>query len=93
MATNFVTANRRKSLTSTNEERAVPPPGRSQRETWARFCVILGHSSPPSFFVAISSPGPVAANSYPTGNGRAQIRRRIAPNTRRVRWPSANRSQ
>jgi len=25
-----------------------------------------------------------AASSYPTGNGSAQIRRRIAPNTRRV---------
>ena len=34
-----------------------------------------------------------ATPPYPVDEGSAQILRRIAPNTRRVRWPSANRSQ
>jgi len=45
---------------------------------------------PASFLQPVFFP---AASSYPVGRGNAQILRKIDPNTRRVRWLSANRSQ
>src|SRR2546427_3591075 len=44
-------------------------------------------SVPTSFLPSVSFP---AAPFYPVGRGSAQILRKIAPNTRRVRCPSAN---
>ena len=48
----------------------------------------LTHLSAPSFLRPVYFP---AAACYPVGKGSAAIRRSMLPNSRRVRWLSANR--
>jgi hypothetical protein len=51
---------------------------------------LLRHLSVPSPLRPFCFP---AAARYPDGTGRASIRRTMLPNSRRVRWPSAGKSQ
>jgi hypothetical protein len=91
-ATNFLANGSAEKSHQYHEKRAVPLPAGVNRKL-GRVSAQFSDTQPSLLlFFATLSPRK-AASSYPTGNGRAQIRRRIAANTRRVKWPSANKSQ